>query len=69
MQNKASTLPASSCLEMTWASHLNAFPSDLPSFSILIDNAKVCTNPVWDAMVAKSLYPGVTDPNQDPPLL
>lgn len=65
MQNKASTVPAGSCLGMIWPSHLNSFASDLlskPGFSILTDNAKVCTCPVWDAMVAKYLCPDVIDP-------
>lgn len=56
MQNKASAVPATSCLEMIWPGHLNAFPADLlsnSSFSTLIDNAKVHTSPVWDAVVAE----------------
>lgn len=72
MQNKASALPATSCLEMIWPGHLNAFPSDLlsnSSFSTLIDNAKVHTSPVLDAVVAEYLFPGVIGPNQDLPSL
>jgi hypothetical protein len=67
MQNKAPAVLAGSCLEMAWSSHLNVFPSDLlSSFSILIDNAKVCTSPVWDVVATKYLYPGVTESSQDP---
>lgn len=72
MQNKASAVPATSCLEMIWPGHLNAFPSDLlsnSSFSTLTDNAKVHTSPVQNAMVAEYLSPGVIGPNPDPPSL
>lgn len=65
----ASAVLVSSCLEMIWSSHLNAFLSDLlssPSFSISIDNAKVCTSPVWDVVATKYLCPGVTESSQDP---
>lgn len=71
MQNKASAVLTSSCLEMIWSSHLNVFPLDLlrspASFSILIDNAKVCPRPVWDVVATKYLCPGVIESNQDPP--
>lgn len=65
MQNKACAVFASSRSEVIWSSHLNVFPSDLlssRSFSILIDNAKVCTSPV--CQVALSC---VIESRQDPP--
>lgn len=56
---------------MIWSSHLNVFPlvllSSPESFSILIDNTKVCTSLVWDVVATKYLCSGVIESNQDPP--